>query len=85
MVIGSGSASFDLVKSLTDRLPIMLCPRWLTTPTQPIAVDDVLAYLLAALDLPPSAAAFLRLDARRSVPMAGSSASTLGKKGLGVG
>ncbi len=31
----------------------MLCPRWLTTPTQPIAVDDVLAYLLAALDLPP--------------------------------
>jgi len=53
MVIGSGSASFDLVRSLTDRLPIMLCPRWLTTPTQPIAVDDVLAYLLAALDLPP--------------------------------
>ena len=52
MVIGSGSGSFDLVKSLTDRLPVMLCPRWLTTPTQPIAVDDVLAYLLATLDLP---------------------------------
>lgn len=53
LVIGTGSLSFDLVKSLTDRLPIMLCPRWLTTPTQPIAVDDVLAYLLAANDLPP--------------------------------
>ena len=53
MVIGSGSGSFDLVKSLTDRLPVMLCPRWLTTLTQPIAVDDVLAYLMAALDLPP--------------------------------
>jgi uncharacterized protein YbjT (DUF2867 family) len=53
MVIGSGSGSFDLVKSLTDRLPVMLCPRWLRTPTQPIAVDDVLAYLLATLDLPP--------------------------------
>src|SRR4051812_844479 len=53
MVIGTGSLSFDLVKSLTDRLPVMLCPRWLTTPTQPIAVDDVLAYLLAAKDLPP--------------------------------
>lgn len=52
LVIGTGSLSFDLVKSLTDRLPIMLCPRWLTTPTQPIAVDDVLAYLLAAKDLP---------------------------------
>jgi uncharacterized protein YbjT (DUF2867 family) len=53
LVIGSGSLSFDLVKSLTNRLPVMLCPRWLTTPTQPIAVDDVLAYLLAAKDLPP--------------------------------
>ncbi len=55
LVIGTGSLSFDLVKSLTDRLPVMLCPRWLTTPTQPIAVDDVLAYLLAAKDLPPGA------------------------------
>lgn len=54
LVIGTGSLSFDLVKVLTDRLPVMLCPRWLTTPTQPIAVDDVLAYLLAARDLPPS-------------------------------
>jgi uncharacterized protein YbjT (DUF2867 family) len=53
LVIGTGSLSFDLVKSLTDRLPVMLCPRWLTTPTQPIAVDDVLSYLLAAKDLPP--------------------------------
>jgi uncharacterized protein YbjT (DUF2867 family) len=53
LVIGSGSLSFDLVKSLTDRLPVMLCPRWLMTPTQPIAVDDVLAYLLAARELPP--------------------------------
>ena len=53
LVIGTGSLSFDLVKSLTDRLPVMLCPRWLTTPTQPIAVDDVLAYLLAAKDMLP--------------------------------
>ena len=53
LVIGTGSLSFDLVKSLTDRLPVMLCPRWLTTPTQPIAVDDVLGYLLAAKDMPP--------------------------------
>lgn len=52
MVMGAGSLSFDLLKSLTDRLPVMICPQWLTTPTQPIAVDDVLAYLLAAKDLP---------------------------------
>jgi uncharacterized protein YbjT (DUF2867 family) len=53
MVLGAGSSSYQLMKSLTDRLPVMLCPRWLATPTQPIAVDDVLAYLLAAKDLPP--------------------------------
>ncbi len=52
LVIGTGSLSFDLVKLLTDRLPVMLCPSWLTTPTQPIAVDDVLAYLLAARLVP---------------------------------
>ena len=53
VVLGAGSLSYQLMKSLTDRLPVMLCPRWLTTPTQPIAVDDALAYLVAALDLPP--------------------------------
>lgn len=55
MVIGAGSLSYQLMKSLTDRLPVMICPRWLTTPTQPIAIDDVLAYLLAAKDLPVGA------------------------------
>src|SRR4051812_31343034 len=55
LVIGTGSLSFALVKALTDRLPVMLCPRWLTPPTQPVAVDDVLAYLLAARALPPGA------------------------------
>jgi uncharacterized protein YbjT (DUF2867 family) len=52
IVIGAGSLSFDLMKSLSNRLPMMICPRWLSTPTQPIAVDDVLAYLLAERDLP---------------------------------
>ena len=53
VVIGNGSLSFDLIRSLTNRLPVMICPRWLATPTQPIAINDVLEYLLAALDLPP--------------------------------
>ena len=55
MVVGAGSLSFQLMKSLTDRLPVMLCPKWLSTLTQPIAVDDVLAYLLAAGELPAGA------------------------------
>jgi uncharacterized protein YbjT (DUF2867 family) len=52
VVIGKGSLSFELVKSLTERLPVMICPSWLSTPTQPIAIHDVVAYLLAALTLP---------------------------------
>ena len=52
VIVGAGSLSFDLVRSLTERLPVLICPRWLATPTQPIAADDVLAYLIAALDLP---------------------------------
>ena len=52
MVIGQGSLSYQLMQSLTDRLPVMLCPRWLATPTQPIAIDDVLQYLLAAIERP---------------------------------
>ncbi len=52
MVVGAGSTSYQLMKSLTDRLPVMLCPRWLAVVTQPIAVDDTLSYLLAGKDLP---------------------------------
>jgi uncharacterized protein YbjT (DUF2867 family) len=52
IIIGSGSLSFELIRSLTERLPVMICPRWVATAAQPIAIEDVLAYLLAALDLP---------------------------------
>ena len=52
VVIGSGSLSFELIKALVDRLPVMICPRWVSTLSQPIGIDDVLAYLEAALDLP---------------------------------
>lgn len=54
IIIGSGSLSFELIRSLVERLPVMICPRWVSTATQPIAVDDVLRYLLAAADQPPS-------------------------------
>jgi len=52
VVIGAGSLSFQIIQSLVERLPVMICPRWVETSTQPIAIDDVLAYLVAALDLP---------------------------------
>ena len=53
IVIGSGSASFELLRALVERLPVMVTPRWVTTRTQPIAIEDVVAYLLAALDYEP--------------------------------
>ena len=49
IVIGAGSLSFEMIRALVERLPVMICPRWIRTLTQPIAVDDLLAYLLAAL------------------------------------
>lgn len=49
-VIGSGSASFEMVRYLTERLPAMVAPRWILNPVQPVAVRDVLAYLIQALD-----------------------------------
>jgi uncharacterized protein YbjT (DUF2867 family) len=52
VVVGAGSLSFEMIQALVERLPMMICPRWIATLTQPIAVDDVLAYLEAALDLP---------------------------------
>lgn len=52
VVIGAGGLSFEMIAALVERLPIMVTPRWVSTPTQPIAIADVLAYLVAALDLP---------------------------------
>lgn len=51
IVLGSGSLSFELIRSLVERLPAMICPRWVETKAQPIAIEDLVAYLLAALDL----------------------------------
>jgi uncharacterized protein YbjT (DUF2867 family) len=52
IVIGVGSASFELIRQLSSRLPVMVTPRWVETPCQPIAVDDVVAYLVGVLDVP---------------------------------
>ena len=51
IIVGNGSISFEIIRCLTERLPVMICPRWVVTRTQPIAIDDVLAYLVAALDV----------------------------------
>ena len=52
IVIGSGSLSFEMIRALVQRLPIMICPRWVEVKAQPIAIEDVIDYLVAALELP---------------------------------
>ena len=50
-VIGAGSLPFEMVRYLTERVPVMVCPRWVSTKVQPIGVRDLLAYLVASLDV----------------------------------
>jgi uncharacterized protein YbjT (DUF2867 family) len=54
VIIGSGSASFEIIRNLTEKLPIMTTPRWVDTKAQPIAVEDVLEYLHSSLYLQES-------------------------------
>jgi uncharacterized protein YbjT (DUF2867 family) len=52
IIIGSGSLSFEMIRSLVERLPVMITPKWVKVPAQPIAIEDVLEYLVGALALP---------------------------------
>lgn len=64
MIIGSGSASFEILRYLVERLPIMITPRWVSTQSQPIAVRDVLHYLIAALETPATTGRTLDIGGR---------------------
>ncbi|HMA84182.1 MAG TPA: NAD(P)H-binding protein [Desulfosalsimonadaceae bacterium] len=55
VIIGAGGAGFEIIRYLVERLPIMLCPRWIYTQSQPIAVENVLDYLAGALETPETA------------------------------
>ncbi|MDX1547634.1 MAG: SDR family oxidoreductase [Rhodothermales bacterium] len=54
VIVGSGSISFEMIRYLTERLPVLITPRWVRTPTQPIAIRTVLQYLVQALRVPES-------------------------------
>ncbi|MFN3160843.1 MAG: SDR family oxidoreductase [Rubinisphaera brasiliensis] len=51
IVIGSGSLSFELIRALVQRLPVMICPKWVNVRAQPIAIEDLLSYLIAAVEV----------------------------------
>ena len=61
VIVGSGSLSFEMIRYLTERLPVMICPKWVFTRIQPIAIRNVLDYLVAALDCPESAGRILEI------------------------
>lgn len=75
IIVGAGSLSFELIRDLTERLPAMVCPRWVYTRVQPIAVDDILSYLVAALQTPASAG--------RVIEIGGTDVTTYGGMMLG--
>jgi uncharacterized protein YbjT (DUF2867 family) len=54
VVIGSGSLSFEMIRALSERLPVMTVPKWTSVPAQPIAIEDLLAYLVEGLTVPLS-------------------------------
>ena len=55
VIVGSGSISFEMIRWLVERLPVMICPRWVFQRIQPVAISDVLSYLVAAPGVPESA------------------------------
>lgn len=54
VIVGAGSLSFEMIRYLTERLPVMITPRWVSTRIQPIAIADVLHYLVSVLEVPGS-------------------------------
>ncbi len=54
VIVGSGSLSFEIIRYLCERVPVMICPRWVYTRTQPIAIREVIEYLTAAVSTPES-------------------------------
>jgi uncharacterized protein YbjT (DUF2867 family) len=52
IILGSGSLSYELIRALVERLPVMVCPSWVRMKAQPIHIEDVVAYLIAAVELP---------------------------------
>jgi uncharacterized protein YbjT (DUF2867 family) len=67
IVIGSGSLSFEMIRALVERLPVMITPRWVSVTAQPIAVRDVLDYLASALELPPSESRIFEIGGKDQV------------------
>ena len=61
VIVGSGSLSFEMIRYLTERVPVMICPSWVYTRTQPIGIREVLEYLATALAVPESSGRIIEI------------------------
>ena len=82
VVVGSGSLSFEMIRYLTERLPVMICPKWVFTRIQPIAIRNVLDYLVAALGCPGSVGRTLEIGGRDVLTYAGMMSGYARARGL---
>jgi uncharacterized protein YbjT (DUF2867 family) len=82
VVIGSGSLSFEMIRALVERLPVMIAPRWVSIPAQPIAIQDLLEYLLAAVDLPCSESRVFEIGGADQVSYGGLMSEYARQRGL---
>ena len=82
VIVGSGSISFEMIRYLVERLPVMICPRWIYSRLQPIAVQDVLEYLVGALDTPASRGLTLEIGGKNATTYKGLMLGYAEKRGL---
>jgi uncharacterized protein YbjT (DUF2867 family) len=82
VVIGSGSLSFEMIRALVERLPVMIAPRWVSVAAQPIAIQDLLEYLLSSLDLPCSKSRIFEIGGADQVSYGGLMAEYARQRGL---
>ncbi len=82
IVIGSGSLSFEMIRALVERLPVMTAPRWVSVPAQPIAISNLLKYLLAALGLPADASRVFEIGGSNQVSYGGLMQEYTRRRGL---
>lgn len=82
VILGSGSLSFEMVRALVERLPVMVTPRWIDRLTQPIAIEDVLAYLVAAVDVPVEGSEVVEIGGPDRVSYRGLMAEYARQRGL---
>lgn len=68
MIIGSGSASFEILRYLVERLPVMVTPSWVTTESQPVAISDVLHWLVRCLEVPETVGKTLEIGGADILP-----------------